>query len=207
MLKKSFICPVRCLRATIIGLLLLMASVAVLPAAVTIGRIENERLFGLQFPGGLAFYGVVNRISGVSIQEYISGPYLVTEMVIDLAASPSQLRIYVTEPYDPAELMSRAVEAGSGISSVQPPSGPAQKAAERARRTLSASTEDIVVKDYPVATHSKTIEYRLASRDNLMELFETFIHLWDGTGIDVVEGDEVESLAGLNGVRFIVSGE
>ncbi len=173
-------------------------------AAVSIDRIPNERLFALQFPGGLAFYGVVNRITSVSVQEYISGPYLVTEMVVDISTSPSQLRIYVTETHDPAAMLNRATgPTGLGATS----GGPAQAAAERARRVLSATTEDVVVKDYPIATHAKTIEYRLSSRDNLLDLFETFIHLWDGTGIDVVKDNEVQSLNGLGGVRIIVSGD
>lgn len=177
-------------------------------AEVTIDRMANERIFALQFPRGLAFYGAVNRISSVSLQEYLSGPYVVTEVVIDLAGGPSQLRIYVTEIYDPvaaADRVARSLAPGEG--STRPSGGPIQAATDRVRRTVQSVKDDIVVKEYPAATHAQTIEYRLAKRDTLIQLFETFVHLWDGTGVELVSDGAVESLDRLNGIRFIVTND
>lgn len=193
--------------AALLALVLLPVFAQPANAEVTIEHMSNDRIFAIQFPGGLAFYGLVGRVSSISLQEYSSGPYVVTEMVVDLNGSTSQLRIYVTEPFDvvgAAHRATRSVRPSSGAPSPTPTTAPVEAVTNRARRAIDSLTDDIVVKDYPLATHSHTIEYRIAKRDTLIQLFEIFVHLWDGSGVEVVANGEATPLDRLNGVRFLV---
>lgn len=149
-----------------------------------VDAIPNKQLFGIDFGEGREFYGRVNAINSVSLQEYITPPFVVTEMVIDMASSPLQLRIYTTEPLDPvteaAEVSRSAVaQVPFGSTVLDNSLSGYDKASRPVRDTLGGVAGSIPArKDYPVATHAKTIEYKLKSREDLTTLFFNVRDRW-----------------------------
>lgn len=48
----------------------------------------------------------------------------------------------------------------------------------RTNGAFEAGTSTIVIKDYPIATHARTIEYRLSTRAELIELHDELMKHW-----------------------------
>lgn len=130
-------------------------------------------IFALQFENGLSYYGRSSAVTSVSLQEYQAGPYIVTEMVVDLSGT-TQLRIYYTELLNVKDAQERAPERAQGIIG-RPVPQTVQARIDDGRGALSSVLGERVVKDYPTTTHAKTIEYRLASRNAVTSLYQTFV--------------------------------
>lgn len=155
-------------------------------AAVTanLGAIPNRALFGIDFGNGLEYYGRVGAINSISMQHYLVPGFRVYEMNIDMREGNTLLRIYATYTMDPVE-ESRLVT--DGVTS-QIPFG--SIIADTMQEGYKLATGDIkstvdtaatalpVLKDYPMTTHAKTIEYKVKSLDALKELFETLRDGW-----------------------------
>jgi hypothetical protein len=85
--------------------------------------------------------------------------------------------------------------------------------ADRASAVAEAMTSDTVMKEYPLATHARTIEYRVQTRSEVLELFDQLQKHWikeptyfEGGQI-VAEGEATSRKMeprSLGGTRFIV---
>lgn len=187
--------------------LLACLSVSILKAEIEIrdNGIRNNNLFGIVFGNSSrSFYGKVANINSVSLQEYLSGPYLVTEMVIDMEGGTAQLRIYQTELMDPsAQLPNTGNPALDGarqrISSTPP--APVQKLAEQGRSLHNLTVGEIVVKEYPTATHARTIEFRVSDQAALLELYNAFLDRYTQRNR---ESGENPRQRGLGGTLFVI---
>jgi hypothetical protein len=143
-------------------------------------------------PGGTYEVAIRNIIS-VSIHDYVvDGVARVTEMNIETPGT-TEARFYYLEPITPS---SPIAEGQSALDKVQ------ELATEAAGR-LSPGEEppwEKVVKSYPTTTHAHTVEYRLDTKDDLQNLFnsaEQAFRLNQNTEI-VMEGG-VAGPAGVTG--------
>ncbi|WP_269525958.1 hypothetical protein [Coraliomargarita parva] len=203
---------------------LAMASLALVPlhaVQVRSNAIDNKQIFGIQFPGeGRAFYGRENAVASVSLQEYVTAAYKVTEINL-VTEGDALLRIYYSRTLKPAELRDVAADATSaaiGAPAYQRnlPS-PVLQAADRAANVADTVTASTVVKEYPLATHAHTIEYRVRRRDELLDLFKELQKHWlkkpaffvDGQIVDEGNNLQNEELKprSLGGTLFTVKDE
>ena len=127
----------------------------------------NTGLFGIKIgESNQEFYAAVRQINSVSLQEYVTAAYNVTEVVIDMIGSSVQLRIYNTELIDPMKLADQASKnLPMGAGAIQKPDFNMPDPVKDAVKTINKSTNLIVNKEYPVTTHAKTIEFRVASKE------------------------------------------
>ena len=146
---------------------------------VRVDEIRNKAIFGIEFPEkGRAYYARESAVQSVSIQKYITAAFEVLEINV-VTEGAALLRIYHSRPLEAGEVVGAATQgAGStgapGSSLIRSPLPKnVEKMIDRsARQTADAITETTVLKEYPVATHSRTIEFRLSSRLELLELYE-----------------------------------
>jgi len=154
---------------------------------ISTGSINNRQLFGVEFPDGVSFYGRAEMVYAISLQRYQTGPYMVTELVVDIAGVTSQFRVYATEPFDPSMLQSRLPEeAPSGFTQGKGVPPGVQKMANKASDAADKTEGGLVVKDYPSSTHAKTIEFRLGSAEDVEELYKAMIDLYSRKGREAV---------------------
>ena len=111
----------------------------------------------------------LGRISSVSRHKYVlDGALIVEEVTVDTTGQ-ALARFYFITP----------ITAGG-------PGAAASQVAERARalvdgaarRAGSNNVQDMVVKKYPLTTHSKSIEYRLLSQAQLNTLYQSVKTAW-----------------------------
>lgn len=190
-----------------IPILLTLASLAAAPlGAVSVKEdaLANKRLFGIEMPEGLqSFYGRHDRINSVSLQEYQAGPYKVTEVVIDMSSSPLQLRLYHTEV--PSVNEARAAVGGAVPSQMTTVPNSVERVANKGRDKANA-TNPPVVKDYPLTTHAKTIEFRISSKEEVEAFYRAFVGVFTGnkaTGA-TDETDDEASARDLAGTLFLI---
>ena len=146
--------------------------------------IRNPALFGIQFPGDARSYHAREAgVLSISKQEYVTAAFKVVELNI-VTNGPALLRIYHSRALKAGELNSALGKAAGasgvpGSSIVQSPLPPGvEKMADRASGTLDTITKDTVLKEYPYATHAHTIEFRISSRKELLELHDELRKHW-----------------------------
>jgi hypothetical protein len=165
--------------------------------------IRNQGVFGIKVANtDIAFYGRADAILSISFQEYTTGAFNVSEVVIDLKDSPQQLRIYHTRPPGTADVANRANRASAANSQnrgLDPKEAsrlpiPGQLAAVESKlnNVISGTTSDLVVKSYPATTHAKTVEMVVSSRAELLTLHSRLISLFTGSEVEATEGSSVE---------------
>ncbi|PTX98202.1 hypothetical protein DB345_05040 [Spartobacteria bacterium LR76] len=116
----------------------------------------------IEFPGGTYVVRIASIVS-VSTQEYVvDNAARVVELNISTSGS-ELLRAYYIEPNVPQ------APGGIGQSTVN---FAKEKIAEALDRTDTGDVWRKVVKNYPTTTHARTIEYRLASREQVDALFK-----------------------------------
>lgn len=160
------------------GILCLLVSASAVDAALVIreNSFQNKKLFGLRFGDGQEYFGNVDRIGSVSVQTYQTAVFTVTEMTVDMTAGASLLRIYHTQPLGSDDVADVARSAAGSLP-VPVPATPGivrkveEKLGEVVRGGQAAAP---VIKDYPITTHARTIEYRVADKKTLTLLFEQF---------------------------------
>ena len=140
-------------------------------SAVTVRSraIKNKALFAITFPDdSKEYYGKEAAIHSISKQEYITSGYRVVEINI-VTAGNGLLRIYHSRALQLGELQAAMTDGASAAgvpSSIQrspvPPG--VQQMADRASAVAEAMTSDTVMKEYPLATHARTIEYRVQGK-------------------------------------------
>jgi hypothetical protein len=159
--------------------MLLMLSLCAWPAvpvqalSVHEGHFKNTQFFGIEILGEapVSFYGKAASIVSGSLQVYQAGPFVVTEVVIDFSGSPSQLRLYATEPIS-AEQVVEGVRSMTGRS-IPVPGGFERLNDEAKKRSPAAQ----VYKDYPNTTHARTIELRVSDPQEIIAFYNRFIDI------------------------------
>ncbi len=189
----------------------LLAAVALAPHAdafqMTKKAIRNQGIFGIKVANtDMAFYGRADAILSISFQEYTTGSFIVTEVVVDMKDSNQQLRLYNARPpgtADVANRVNRASAANSqnrGLDPAQasklPIPGPLAAIESKVNNVANNTTGDIVVKTYPTTTHAKTVEMVVSTKAELQMLFTKLTCLYTGIEVEAVDGASVE---GSNG--------
>ncbi|HKK19340.1 MAG TPA: hypothetical protein VJ952_11730 [Opitutales bacterium] len=189
--------------------------------SVTTGGIRNQALFGIQFPGDARSYHAQEKaVLSISAQEYVTAAFRVLEVNI-VTDGPALLRIYYSRALKPGELQAALGDtaAASGVpgsSIVKTPLPPQVEAmAGRASGMADSITSETVIKEYPIATHAHTIEFRVTSRSELLELHDELKKHWlkepaffeNGQIIDGSEATNKEMKPrSLGGTLFTVEG-
>ena len=172
-------------RKILITLLLTALSCQLSAVSVITGGVQNQAIYSIEFPGETRTYSASEAgVQSISTQEYITASFRVIELNV-VTQSNALLRIYYSRPLRPGELqqaMSDGISA-TGIpgssSIIQRPLPPQMQAlADRAAGVSEAITGTEVMKEYPIATHAHTIEFRIGSRDELLELHQELKKHW-----------------------------
>ena len=173
------------LRKILTGLLLTAFSCQLSAVTVTSRGVLNPAIYGIVFPGETrTYYGSEAGVQSISTQEYITTNFRVIELNVVTQGS-ALLRIYYSRPLRPGELQqamsdglgARGITGGSSI--IQRPLPPqVQAIADRAAGVSEAVTGTEVMKEYPIATHAHTIEFRIGSRDELLDLHQELKKHW-----------------------------
>lgn len=191
----------------------LLACAAVAPSAdafqMTKKAIRNQGIFGIKVANtDMAFFGRADAIISISFQEYTTGAFIVSEVVIDMKDSNQQLRIYNTRPPGTAEVANRANRASAANSqnrgldpkeaSKLPIPGPLAVIESKVNNVANNTTGDIVVKTYPNTTHAKTVEMVVSTKAELQQLYAKLTCLYTGFEVECVDGASVEGSNGAN---------
>lgn len=153
--------------------------------SVTTRGVKNPKIYGIEFPGDArAYYGTEDGIQSISKQEYVTAAFRVTEINI-VTQGTALLRIYHSRPLRAGELqqaLGDSMNAGGvpgGSSIIQRPlPSQVQAMADRASGAADTATSTSVMKEYPIATHAHTIEFRIGSVDELIELHDELKKHW-----------------------------
>lgn len=175
------------------------------------GALDEAAIFGIKFPeDSRAFFGHANRVQSISVQDYLTASFRVTELNIVNQGS-ALLRIYYSRPLRPGELQkalaagARATGVPGGNSIMNSPISPqAEALAERAKGVSDAITGTEVLKEYPTATHAHTIEFRVGSRQELLALHEALIDHWTREPVTEDDDSEDPERLSLGGTVFTV---
>lgn len=162
----------------------------------------NQGVFGIECAGSdVGFYARADQILSVSFQEYAAGSFLVAEVVIDIANSNQQLRIYSVRPAGSADVADRAnrgLKANAqnrGLEADQatqvPLPGPLANLEQKVSNVTSSTTAGLVVKSYPTTTHAKTVEMSIPSRAELLSFYKTFRDLMVAREVAITQGSTV----------------
>lgn len=182
------------------ALLLALGSTPATALQVDSEGSSNDAIYGIVFPEvSRSFYGHASRVQSISVQDYLTASFRVTELNIVNQGS-ALLRIYYSRPLHPGELQKALADGaqaagvpGAG-SIMQSPTNPQVRAmADRAQGVADAITGTEVLKEYPTATHAHTIEYRVSSRGALLDLHAALIAHWTE---EKASGDESSSSEG-----------
>jgi hypothetical protein len=118
--------------------------------------------------GGGNYMVALGRISSVSRHKYVlDGAVIVDEVTIDTTGQ-ALARFYFISPIS---------VGGTGAAASQA----AERAAalvDGAARRAGSNVQDMVMKKYPLTTHTKTIEYRLLSEQQLGALYQSAKTAW-----------------------------
>jgi len=121
-------------------------------------------MWRVDLPGG-TYEVAIRSIISVSTHEYlVDGAARVTELNIETPGN-TEVRFYYMEPNTPS----------SPIGIGQTTLDKAQELAEEAAGRVSPGERpwEKVVKSYPATTHAHTVEYRVDTKDQLMQLFNS----------------------------------
>lgn len=160
------------------SLCILFASVSA--SALTVSNsLSDKSKFGIIFPDGTSIYGNAAAVSTISKQKYTSGPLVVTEVIIDMAGSPTQYRIYNIKSADPTEFYEKLSETKVPEelkAYTQTPDYLKQKAQESevSKKLTDFTSVPMVTKTYPVTTHAKTAEFIVEDINELEAFYKRF---------------------------------
>lgn len=147
--------------------------------AVTDSEAKNV-FWDCTLPGG-SYTVLLNKISVVSLHEFNLTGGRVTEMNI-VTEGDALARFYFMEPISVGSALSSADAAKARITEL------ADSAADR---TGTDKVWRKVMKDYPLATHAHTIEFRLQNKADLLAIHQSAKTAWmTGKGRTVKVGGE-----------------
>jgi hypothetical protein len=134
------------------------------PAAATPAPNTNIAMWRANLPGG-SYSVALRSIVSVSTHEYIvDGAARVTEANIDTVGA-ALVRFYYIEPN------TVSAPAGFGAATVEKAQQLLQEGAERSGQAGDAWKK--VMKSYPTTTHTRTIEFRLPTKEAVQKIFES----------------------------------
>ena len=139
------------------------------PANESDGDKEGSpRFWQAKLPGG-SYMVALDRITSVSRHKYLlDGTLIVDEVTIDTTGQ-ALVRFYYISPVTSGvsgTAASKLVERAAAL-------------ADRTAQTMGSELQNMVVKQYPLTTHAKTIEYRLLSEKQLDVLFTSAKTAWE----------------------------
>ena len=189
---------------TVIALTILSSTPQALALTMKKKAVPNGGIFGIEVSGtDLSFYGRADHVLSVSFQEYTTGTFIVSEVVIDMSNSNQQLRIYNTRTpgsSDVADRANRASAANSENRGLSPADAtklpiPSQLSALESKITnmTSSTAGGLVVKTYPSTTHAKTVEMSVSSKAELKSFYTAFKNLLCGTAVPASSGSTTET--------------
>ena len=128
---------------------------------------DHRRFWQASLPGG-EFVVALDRISSISKHQYLlDGSLIITEVTIDTVGN-ALTRIYQITPaseYSNLSTAQKIVERGNDL-------------LDRAGQRTGTDLQTMVQKKYPVTTHSKSVEYRVADLGTLDALFGSVNRAW-----------------------------
>lgn len=173
-----------CIRLIFCFLTIILLNLSLEAVSVDSRAIKNRALFGIEFPGDTrSYYAQEKGVLSISKQEYVTAAFRVLELNI-VTDGPAMLRIYYSRALKPGELkaaLGDATEASGmpGSSIIKTPLPAQVKAmAGKGAEFADSITSDTVIKEYPIATHAHTIEFRISSRSELLELHGALKRHW-----------------------------
>ena len=177
----------------------------------------NQGIFGIECAGSdVGFYARADQILSVSFQEYAAGSFLVAEVVVDIANSNQQLRIYSVRPAGSADVADRAnrgLKANAqnrGLEADQatqvPLPGPLANLEQKVNNVTSSTTAGLVVKSYPATTHAKTVEMSIPSRTEVLAFYKAFRDLMVAREVTISQGSTVAGGTGVSSAATNVFG-
>jgi hypothetical protein len=126
-------------------------------------------------------------VTNISLHDYIAPPYKVVELTINTHGQ-SLLRIYHSQLLSPTELADTLGNLNSTYQQATKFRQPIEHAAQRVEQKMTSIVETptvtTVIKEYPIATHAKNIEYRLSRLSELLDLYKALIKHWGGEKIN-----------------------
>lgn len=133
---------------------------------------QNVRpMWRAELPGG-SYDVALASISSVSTHEYVvSRAVRVFELTIGTNSSV-EARFYFVEP------LKVKTPDGVGQGVVDNIQDKLQQGVQRATGETNEPLLNGVVKDYPTTTHAHTVEYRIASRDDVTKMFKSIELAW-----------------------------
>lgn len=166
----------------------------------------NQGIFGIEVAGSdVGFYARADQILSVSFQEYTTGSFIVAEVTVDMANSGQQLRIYAARPpgtADAADRANRGLQANAqnrglepGQATQVPVPGPLGAIEQKLDNLRGKTTDGLVVKPWPAATHAKTVEMTVASRAEILAFYRAFRDLMVSREVRVAAGSTGASAA------------
>lgn len=133
---------------------------------------QSNRFWQASLPGG-HYMVALDRISSVSRHQYVlDGTVLVDEVTVD-ALGQALARFYFLQPVTDA---ARGTSAGAAAARIV---DRGTELIDKAGRTAGMDIHQMVVKKFPETTHSKTIEYRLLSAEELGALYNSVRSAWE----------------------------
>lgn len=166
-----------------------LSPVVVQAVQVKTGTIPNRGIYGVEIAGtDSQFYARADQVLSVSWQEYTTGAYIVSEVVVDMANSDQQIRIYSLRPPGGDEALATANRAASTSAELRGATAPVprempsslKRLQDRAGNAAGSAVATLPVKSYPATTHAKTVEYVVGSRDELLSFYRSFRDLYTG---------------------------
>ncbi len=147
--------------------LLLLPTFSFADVQVQDDALPNPQLFGLRFTGaGGEFIGKAGNIGAVSLQKYVTAAFEITELNIDMENSPTQLRIYNTAPLQSSTVLPGNRTVNNPLNRINP--------------AYTDKVNKLVFKDYPATTHSKTLEFKVGSQQDILDLHAQIRNRWIG---------------------------
>lgn len=171
-------------------ILALALAIAFTPAVAQAQQNEEpprppSKIWGVSTPTG-SFHVRLDRITSVSKAEYlIEGSIMVTEVTVDTMGQTTA-RFYYGEPYIPKSKLGITENAANR----------ARDIANTTRQRVSETdfeVDRLVVKNYgpPNTTHAKTIEFKVASLNELDQIYKNVFDAWTtGRGRNLQVKDE-----------------
>lgn len=162
----------------------------------------NQGIFGIECAGSdVAFYGRADQVLSVSFQEYVAGSFIVAEVVVDIANSNQQLRIYsVRAPgsADAVDRTNRGLKANAQNRGLEPDQatqvplpGALANLEQKVNNMTTSTTAGLVVKTYPTTTHAKTIEMSIPTRGEVYAFYKAFRDLMVAREVTISQGSTV----------------
>ena len=185
----------------------LLAAPSANAVKVSSGALTSDSVFGIEFPADTrAYYARADAVRSISLQSYVTSAFRVVELNV-VTEGPALMRVYHSRPLKPGELGDalRESASASGTGATPRPLPPGvRKMAERAANAAEPLTGDTVTKAYPAATHAHTVEYRIRSRAELLELYAALRDHWLEVPVDQESDEASGNTRRLAGTRFTV---